>query len=407
MKTARIKRSLGSLFGGRTMLKMRNACTSEIDDADSAVAEILEQLDVEKNLLKNSVGILGCNIEYLELGTVRELCKRLPFDVIGCTTLGSSVHGRYGAELLSLSVLTSDDVTFSAAYTDPLVSGDIAEVRKSIESAYGRARAKLSGDPSLILGAFPIVTEVGGSALLKELDKLCGGAPIFGALANDQLLRFDSSFTIWNGESHPLSIVMVLVQGNVNPKFHVTAFPEKNIQKRKAIITESDDCLLKKVNDMPFVKYLETLGLNERDTVATMGAVPLLVDYGSGTKPVAIGIYKITPEGYALCGGEAPVGAGLSIGLIDYEGIMETAESSVNNAKNQDEVNGVLMFPCMSRAQMISPNSMDEMKKVIDVLGTEVPYMLCYGGGEICPIYGEDGKTYNHFHNYTFTACVF
>jgi hypothetical protein len=389
------------------MLKMRSACTSEIDDVDNAVAEILDQLDVEKSLLKNSVGILGCNTEYLELGAVEELCKRLPFDVIGCTTLASSVHGKYGAELLSLSVLTSDDVTFSAACTAPLAGGDIAEVRNSIKSAYDGARAELSEDPSLIVATFPIVTEVGGSALLKELDKLCGGAPIFGALATDQLLRFDSSFTIWNGKSHQLSMTMILLQGNVNPKFHVTAFPEKNIQKRKAIITESDDCLLKKVNGMSLVQYLATLGLTERDAIAAMGAVPLLVDYGSGTKPVAIGIYKITPEGYALCGGEVPVGASLSIGLIDYEGIMETAESSVKNAKNRDEINGILMFPCMSRAQMISPNTTDEMKKVIGLLGTEAPYMLCYGGGEVCPIYGEDGKTYNHFHNYTFTACIF
>jgi hypothetical protein len=304
-------------------------------------------------------------------------------------------------------VLTSDDVTFSVVYTDPLVSSDIAEVRRLLRIAYDRARAKLSEDPSFIVAAFPIVTEVGGAALLRELDNLCGGIPIFGLLATDQLLRFESSFTIWNGESHQLSLAMILMQGNVNPKFHITAFPEKNVQKRKAIITESDDCLLKKVNDMVFVEYLATLGLTKKDTIEMMGSVPLLVDYGSGTKPVAIGIYKITPEGYALCGGEMPAGASLSIGLIDYEGIMETAELSVKNVKNRDEIKGVLMFPCSSRAQMISPNSMDEMKKVLGVLGTETPYMLCYSGGEVCPIYGEDGKTYNRFHNYTFAACVF
>jgi hypothetical protein len=47
------------------------------------------------------------------------------------------------------------------------------------------------------------------------------------------------------------------------------------------------------------------------------------------------------------------------------------------------------------------------MKKVIDIIGKETPYMLCYSGGEVCPIYGKDGRTYNHYHNYTFTACVF
>jgi hypothetical protein len=385
---------------------MRNACTSEIDDVDNAVAEILQQLDLEKSLLKNSVGILGCNGEYIELGAVEELCKRLPFEVIGCTTLASSVQGKYGSELLSLSVLTSDDVTFSTACTGPLTGG-VTEVRNALKSAYDQARAKLPGEPSFIVAAFPIVTEVGGAAVLKELDNLCGEVPIFGILSIDQMLRLEKSFTVWNGESHHLSLAMILMQGNVNPKFRLTAFPEKNIQKQKALVTEADGCLLKKVNDMSFLEYLATLGLTKENTLDAIGSVPLLVDYGSGTKPVALGIYDITPEGYALCGGETPVGATLSTGLIDYEGVMETAELSVKNLKDQDGVNGVLMFPCMSRAQMISPNSMDEIKKVIDVLGTETPYMLCYAGGEVCPIYGEDGKTYNHFHNYTFTACVF
>ncbi|MDR2179709.1 MAG: FIST C-terminal domain-containing protein [Synergistaceae bacterium] len=385
---------------------MRSACTSEIDDVDDAVAEIVEQLDLEKGLLQNSVGILGCNSEYLELGTVEELCKRLPFEVIGSTAMASSTCGKYGAELLSLSVLTSDDVTFATACTEPLTSGDIGEVRDLIKTAYDRARAKLSEDPSLVIAAFPVVMDVGGSTVLGEIDNLCGGVPVFGVVAIDQLLRFESSFTIWNGTRHPSSVVLLLMQGNVNPTFHLTAFPEKNVQKQKAIITEADGCLLKKVNEMLFMDYLSTLGLTRKDANAT-GAVPLLVDYGSGTKPVAIGIYRITPEGYAVCGSEPPVGSALSLGVINYDGIMETAELSLKNVKNRKEINGVLMFPCMSRAQMISPNSMDEMKKVIDTLGSEVPYMLCYSGGEICPIYGGDGKIYNHFHNFTFTACVF
>jgi hypothetical protein len=390
------------------MLKMQNVCTSEIDDVDDAVAEILEQLDLGKGLLKNSVGILGCSSEYVDLGTVEALCKRLPFEVIGSTTLASSARGQYGSELLSLSVLTSDDVTFATACTEPLTSKDITEVRKLAENAYSRARGKLSGDPALLVSFFPVITEVGGAALLKEFDTLSGGTPIFGMVTNDQLPQgFEQSFAIWNGESHRYSTTMLLMQGNVNPKFHLTAFPEKNVQKRKSIITESDGCLLKKVSDMTFVEYLATMGLTKEGAFVTMGALPLLVDYGAGTKPVAIGIYKVTPEGYAVCGGEMPVGATFSIGLIDYEGIMETAESSVKSAINQEEINGILMFPCMSRSQMITPNSMDEVKKVIEVLGPDTPYMFCYAGGEICPIYGEDGKTYNHFHNYTFTACVF
>ncbi|MDR1979253.1 MAG: FIST C-terminal domain-containing protein [Synergistaceae bacterium] len=389
------------------MLKMRNAYTSEIDDADAAVADILGQIDLKEGVLKNSVGILACNGEYVEVGAVEEICKRLPFEVIGCTTLGSAACGAYGPELLCLTILTSDDVTFSTVCTAPLVSGDAAEVRNSLKEAYDEARAKLSGDPSLIFAILPILTEVGGSTVLKELDGVSGGIPIFGTLSSDQSVSYQESRTIYNGASHQYSAAMILARGDVNPKFHITALPEKNIQKQKAIITESEGCLLKRINDMPLLDYLATLGLTKESGLEATNTVPFLVDYGLGTSPVALGMYKITDEGYAVCGGEMPVGATLSIGMIDYEGIMETAALTVENALNRDEINGLLMFPCLTRNHMLSPNSMDEMKKVNALISQKVPYMLCYSGGEICPVYGEDGKLYNRFHNYTFTACVF
>ncbi|MDR2738996.1 MAG: hypothetical protein LBB68_04085 [Treponema sp.] len=72
------------------MIKVLNACTAEIDDVDLAVSEILEQLDVPGNLRNNSIGIIACYYEFIETGVVAEICKRLPFDVVGCTTLGNA-----------------------------------------------------------------------------------------------------------------------------------------------------------------------------------------------------------------------------------------------------------------------------------------------------------------------------
>ncbi|MDR3231260.1 MAG: FIST C-terminal domain-containing protein [Synergistaceae bacterium] len=385
------------------MIKMQSAYTAEIDDVDEAVAEILGQLDLG-GALKNSVGILTCYREYVDTGVVEELCRRVPFDVIGCTTLGNAAGGKYGMEMLCFTVLTSDDVTFSTAFSAPLPGGDVTNL---LEDAYGPARARLPGDPSLIVAILPVMTEASGAMVMRQLDTVCGGVPLYGTLSCDHTLNYEPSLTIWNGQSHRYAMAMILMHGNVNAKFYVTALPDQNIQKQRAIITESEGCLLKKVNDIQLLDYLATLGLTKDGGLEASGSVPFMVDYGHGTKPVALGMYSITPEGYAVCGGEVPTGAGLSIGLIDYVSILETAESTVRNALSGSDINGILMFPCLTRSLMISPNSLDEMQKVTELIDKKVPYMLCYAGGEICPIYGEDGKAYNRFHNYTFTACVF
>jgi hypothetical protein len=132
-----------------------------------------------------------------------------------------------------------------------------------------------------------------------------------------------------------------------------------------------------------------------------------MVDYGDGSKPVALAIYGMNADGSALLGGEAPQGAAFSLGEIDYEGIIETARLSLEQALKTGKKDGLLMLPCVSRYLMLAPRSEDEMKLVMELTGDALPHTLFYSGGEICPIRDRDGKLHNHHHNYTFSACVF
>jgi hypothetical protein len=71
------------------------------------------------------VGVLHCGYEFVDEGFVELLNETLPFDTVGCTTIADATNGEYGPELLSLSVLTSDDAAFSVARTAPLNAGNI------------------------------------------------------------------------------------------------------------------------------------------------------------------------------------------------------------------------------------------------------------------------------------------
>ncbi|MDR3321383.1 MAG: FIST C-terminal domain-containing protein [Synergistaceae bacterium] len=386
------------------MVRTLIAYTSEVDGVDDAIAEILGQVDLN-SLSKNSVGLLTCYHEFIDTGVVSGLCERLPFDVIGCTTLANATSGDHGMYMLQLMILTSDDVSFSTGLV-PSVS--IENYKTEVAAAYREARAKLPGDPSFIISFFPFMPELSSSTLLENFDKSCGGIPIFGTVASDTSMSLDHSQVIWNGVCEKQALAMLLLHGDINAKFIVTSLPERNIRKQKVVITESDGCILKRVNGMPFSEYLKGVGITLLGAAAANALViPLLIDYGDGEEPVAVGVYNVGEDGSVVCGGEMPQGASFSIGEIDYDGIIETARITTEKILEGGKGGGLIMFPCISRYHMLSPNNEEEIETVKSLLGDKLPYILTYSGGEICPVYDESEKTHNRFHNYTFVACIF
>jgi hypothetical protein len=101
-----------------------------------------------------------------------------------------------------------------------------------------------------------------------------------------------------------------------------------------------------------------------------------------------------------------PEGAYLSLGRIDTEGILETADIGLKKILAAKQRNAALLLPCVTRYIMLSPRQDDEMQSVIDALDGVAPYALGYSGGEVCPMRKADGTWVNRFHNFSFSACV-
>jgi hypothetical protein len=367
--------------------------------------EIRAQIDTENDLLTHSVGIVACYYEFVETGVVRALCEALPFDVIGCTVLGSAVGGQYGLEQLSLSILTSDDVRFATSFSDTIARDD---VDAPLARAYAEARGKLEGDPSFILALAPIMTDVSGDNMLRRLDAVGGGVPVFGTLSNDTSLTYENSLVFRNGEADRNKAALLLFEGAVNPRFFTTAISEKNIQQQTAVVTDAEGSLLKTVDNIPCLEYLANLGV-ETNGLAAVTTLPFLIDYGDGTKPIAFSMYAFTEEG-VFCGGNIPIGAKIAMADVDYGSVMETAQTTVSQALAEAKKGGsdfILAIPCFTRGLVISPNSEEEMKKTAEMIGDAFPFMLLYSGGEMCPVYDGEGGIVNRFHNLTYTLVVF
>jgi hypothetical protein len=118
------------------MIKTFVAFTEEIDDAKAAVTELLKQLDPEHNLLANSLGIIHCFSDFADDGIVKAVCEKLPFDVVGSATLSLAAPGGVSQMGLTLTVLTSDTVSFVTGVSAPVVN----DVTDPVTELYRRDR---------------------------------------------------------------------------------------------------------------------------------------------------------------------------------------------------------------------------------------------------------------------------
>lgn len=380
------------------MLKMLTAYTLEVDDKEYALKEILEQLDLENNLKKYAAGMLICHSDFIETGVAQEISEKLPFDVVGCTSLACMTNGMDDALMLSLSVLTSDDVQFST-----FTAEDLADTQ-AMGTAY--AAAKLGDKPSLVIPFVPLLISVAHEQVMLNLDTVVGGAPTFGSVAADHTVDYSTVHTIYNGVASKGAMSALMLWGDVTPYFYYSEMSEQYMQQQRAVITKSQGNMLMEVNNIPLMAYLETIGVTKGQGAEALGGVPFLIDFGDGTRPVARGVHTITPEGYALCGGLMPENATLAIGSVERDDVLRLTKDTLEAVLARENINGILFYPCASHFLVLGAGAQEQKDIIKSMLPEGIPYQLCYSGGEICPAYDKEGQAHNRFHSYTFTACV-
>ena len=331
-------------------MKMLRASTFEVDDPELAVSEIMEQLDLENNRLAHSVGIVTCHPDFLESGALTAISKALPFDVVGSTSLASATDEEMGIEILTLAVLTSDEVSFTTVLTESLRD----KQEEPIKEACDKALATLPEKPSLIITYQSLMNHVGGEKLATAISDASNGIPLFGTLTCDHTFDFSQAYSICNGEYYTDRVVMVFLNGPVSPRFFHISIEVKDPLQQKALITGSAVNLLQSVNGMLAVDYLASLGLARNGTIDGTVAIPFLLDYNDGTQPVCRGVFMVTEEGWVVCGGDVPEGALLSNSPVDYNDVMLATGKILDalvKAKTADSC--LLLVSCKGRSEAL------------------------------------------------------
>jgi hypothetical protein len=256
------------------MIKAYTAYTGEVDDAETAVAEIMEQLGDLSRLSENAVGLLACYSDFVDSGVVKELCAALPFDVIGTTTLGSVVRDSEGRMILSLIVLSGDDAEFVAGVTGPMTAADEAP----LAAAYGEASRKLSGKPALMIAFAPLHINASGDFYVDAFSRISGGVPVFGMMTVDNTSDYRNAAVISGGDAYADRCAFLLIGGNVNPEFFIASVPSERVSAEKAVVTGAEGNLVRTINEKPVADYLVRLGLkrNPDGTIIGINSFPFV-----------------------------------------------------------------------------------------------------------------------------------
>jgi hypothetical protein len=384
-------------------MKTIHAYTSEIDDPEAAVAEIIAQLDLEHQALKNSIGLVSCYAEFISSGVIAALAGALPFPVAGITTIAAASGAGQGEMSLFLTVLTGDDVEFVAGATGPVSGEDEAPFR----AAWEKTGARRSDKPALLLSFAPLLMDVAADFYAEVWTSVAGNVPNFGTLAVDHNQDYHESRTILGGEAWPDRYVFVLCYGKLEPQFFIGGISEEKAFREKGVVTSSRGNLLKEVNGVSVGDYLTGLGIprDSQGTLIGINSYPFILDFNDGTQPIIRVMFAVTPDGSAVCGGKIPVGATLTVGAINSGEVLKTSAAVLNQALTAAKGKAMLIFSCIGRYFAQGFNTQAEINTAREILNG-VPFSLVYSGGELCPVYGKDGSPTNRSHNDTMVICI-
>jgi hypothetical protein len=396
------------------MLKILNAYTHEFDDPEKAVREILESLDIKNNLLKNSVALLFCHAQFIETGAAEAVYSSLPFDVLGCTsqyfglpsTAGTPVVE--GGTILTVTILTSDDIDFTTGVSGPLNEKNVEEC---VHDLYRRTASSPGESPSLAFAFPPTMTSVSADIMAASLDRVCGGIPIFGSVALDihNYTRQPKTIFKASAESGAFSdrITLLLFRGRVKPRFYHSSIPEISMLPWDAVITEAVGNRIISINNRPALSFIKDMGFFPDGIEDTLLVYPLVVEYHNHDTNVVV-LQNTGPDGQLICSMNVQAGGILNIGAIAADSVVESARVMAQDLKNDDNGTGFIMFSCFLRNVVLGGNSQAEFEIVCKELeGYTGSWLFLNSGGELCPGYTKSGEMVNRFHQYTLIACQF
>jgi hypothetical protein len=391
-----------------------------MDDAEAAVGELIEQIDARGPLGKNSCGFVFCDAEVPHEDFMAKLREKLPFDIIGCTSI-ANFDTDNGATILSsvLTVLTGDDVRFGTALTDAI---DADNIRDELGKAYKTASDAAGGRGEILFLMPPFDNAIPLDEYVDILDGLSDGTPVFGGLPSSNVADGDI-LMFADGHVYKDRAALLLISGNVKPVFSVQNFLSE-ISEQKHIVTGADGNVIRTVEDMTFVDYLRRLGMPVDDLIAqgdlaVYVSTPLKVYMSSKNErdkiPVARTVKTLnTEDGSGVLFGAISENSAISIVTMKRQDIHDSCKIAIDEINEKIarasekgyKYSTMICVSCGGRYMVMGDDKDVEGNMLKDSVPKGLTLSGFYAYGEICPTIVENGRALNRVHNESIVICA-
>jgi len=226
--------------------------------------------------------------------------------------------------------------------------------------------------------------------------------PLFGTFATDDTASFEENKSIFNGECTDSSLPFILFYGNIKPRFLIATLPEDTVLSVRGKATKTKDNKVYEVNDINTHRFFANAGIPDK-----MATVPLMIspqgDDSDYDVSVIRELFSYTEDGTGILGGDVDEGSTISVLSFQPENIKSTLMSKIDRLNTLQDVNGALVFSCVSRrkALMAVIEDLAELQLAQKSIRADIPFMMGYSGGELCPVSSKTGVLNNRFHNYS------
>jgi hypothetical protein len=391
------------------MIKAATIFTYELEDPQLAMADLKKQLQKQIVLLKSTVGIMMCDPEFVRTGVVKTVCEKFPFPIAGATSVAQSADGETGRLMLTLMVLTSDDVSFAAGVSK---AANEEELYAEAASSYQKAARRLGTQPKMIMIFPPLATtQMPGNLYVDAYARLCPNLPIFGSMAIDDIPKFSEELSIGGGRGSKEQVSFILVGGNVAPRFFLTLPKEEMMLPCSGTITKSQGNVLMEINGAPAYEHFERVGFAKDGTfVPGLRFLPLLMDHekrkACGKTPISNEVIYFDYNGFAVCRLDLSQNSTFRLGIFKSKDILEASRELIEIINAERGAQALIMFSCLARRLSMLMEPLKELNLLAETVHEDTPYMIAYSGGEFCPSPGAEGAIVSRFYNYALIACL-
>jgi hypothetical protein len=326
------------------------------------------------------------------LPVIKKVLNNAP--LLGCSSAGTITSAQTSSRGILVICLQSPDVQFGMGGIDQINSLDSRQAGKNFAQNCLNA-APPHGRQSLLFFVDSRIKN--NSTFIRGIQESLGLAfPITGGGSADDF-RFSHGFQIMNNQIFANAAVGLIISGNVQ-----VGIGQRHGWRplgKPRFIEHCEDNIIKSISgQQPAFLYHEFFGDHAKElTYDGLSSMTLLYPLGileeESRQYILRHATNLLPDGSIVCQGDVQQGAEVHLMIGNKETCQQAAVEAAVDAKNElhgKEAQLVIIIESLSRLKLLGRDHLQEIKKIREVFGPNVPIAGMFSNGQIGPSLSND-----------------